>query len=80
MNTNLRPRQRQAAALIASGMSGREAARQLSISGQTVSRWQQQPEFKLWINKSLDESEQQASERLRSLRSLAIERLADLPG
>jgi len=41
--------------MLATGMSGKEVAKNLGISPITISRWNQLPQFRTSLNRTLDE-------------------------
>lgn len=75
----LSPKMRLVAAKLATGVSARQTAQELGIvSYQTISRWQQIPEFQTYLKERLDLHDSEADALLKSLRLRAIQRLADL--
>ena len=50
MSKNLNENQLIAVQLVAQGSSGKEIARELSVTEETVSRWKKQPEFIELVN------------------------------
>ena len=55
MSTKLNENQLLAIPLVAQGVSGKDIAKTLKITEETVSRWKQQPEFKAEVNQLLKE-------------------------
>ena len=53
MSKNLNENQLFAIPLVAQGVSGKDIAKTLKITEETVSRWKQQPEFKAEVNQLL---------------------------
>ena len=69
-------RKERALALLASGESVAEAARQLKVSPRTVFRWREDPTFAAELSRLLGEVEGEARDRLRALVPAALDRLA----
>ena len=53
MSTKLNENQLLAIPLVAQGVSGKDIAKTLKITEETVSRWKQQPDFKAEVNQLL---------------------------
>ncbi len=71
----LKPKQEQAAILLASGMSGKETAENLGITPETVSQWKKDPHFQAFKNRLRLETVERTRELLRSLSVKALKRL-----
>lgn len=75
---HLTPKQRTAAALLASGESGRRTAISVDVTPQTVSQWAQLPEFNEYCEGLVNRVEQSTAHVLTNLRSKALGRLSSL--
>ena len=69
----MKPRQAQAADLLAAGSSVKGAAEQVGVSPMTVFRWLQDPDFKAAIEKEARRLRQRFSKRMDSLRAKACD-------
>ncbi len=78
MPMKLTPKQIEIANLLASGQSGRGACEIVGVDQTTLVRWKRQIEFSKYYDNLLVEAELDANDALRSLRTLAVERIADL--
>lgn len=74
----LTPRQIQAASLIASGQSQRQAAKAVGVSYQTVNVWAQTPDFRAQVHAILGDAHQTTATMLEGQRMRAMEVLANL--
>ena len=77
MNT-LTTKQREAACLLASGLSNADTAAQLKINPATLYRWKQRLDFSERYSQFVKEQEREANSRLCALKGKAVERLAKL--
>lgn len=75
---HLTAKQRTAAALLASGESGRSTARSVDVTPQTVSHWARLPEFSEYFEGLVSRVEQSSAHVLANLRSKALRRLDSL--
>ncbi len=73
MSKNLNENQLLAIPLVAQGVSGKDIAKTLKITEETVSRWKQQPEFKAEVNQLLKECRDDTQYRLRSIVNKSLE-------
>ena len=73
MSKNLKENQLFAIPLVAQGVSGKDIAKTLKITEETVSRWKQQPEFKAEVNQLLKECRDDTQHRLRSIVNKSLE-------
>lgn len=76
--TNLNPRQRLAAQLLATGHTGRQVAHALDVSAATVSGWRQQPQFHDYFICLANQVESETLGSVAGLRLRAVERLGEL--
>ena len=74
----LTPKQRHAAALIASGQSQRQVAKTCGVTPQTMTTWAHTPAFGSHVECLLGAVEMQAQQALHGLRLGAVETLAQL--
>ena len=74
----LKPNQRVALQLIASGLSRKYVATKLQIDPATLSRWRRQPEFQRELDEMLATCERESVETFRATKIAAVERLASL--
>ena len=72
MSTKLKEKQLLAIPLVAQGVSGREIAKQLTVTEETVSRWKQLPEFQAGVNSILMECREDTQQQLRHVISLSL--------
>jgi len=77
-NLSLTPKQRQAAALIASGQSQRQVAMICGVTPQTMTTWAHTPAFSSHVESLLGTVERQTQQALHGLRLGAVETLAHL--
>ena len=75
IKNRLTPRQKLAAAEMATGVSLTDAALLGKVSKQTIWRWQQLPDFQDYMNRRISEAEAEGDLRLRAMRGEAIQRL-----
>ena len=78
MQATLTPKQRRAALLLASGETGRQVAKTVSITPQTLSEWNRLPAFRLLVDAHLARVEGESLQALHGLRTRAVERLGQL--
>lgn len=64
--------------LVASGVNGREIAKTLSVSEETVSRWRQEPQFKKAVKRFQDATMEHVEESLKAMASVAVEVLGSI--
>lgn len=74
----LTAKQREAACLMASGVSNADTAEQLKINPATLYRWRQRPDFAEQYLRLVTVQEREANSRLSTLKGKAVERLAKL--
>ena len=72
MSTKLKENQLLAIPLVAQGVSGREIAKQLTVTEETVSRWKQLPEFQARVNSILMECREDTQQQLRHVIGLSL--------
>ena len=73
MSKNLNENQLLAVQLVAQGRSGREIAKQLSVTEETISRWKKQPIFIASINEILGQLREGIQQKMRNLIFQALE-------
>ena len=73
MSKNLNENQLLAVQLVAQGRSGREIAKQLSVTEETISRWKKQPIFIASVNEILGQLSEGIQQKMRSLIFQALE-------
>ena len=73
MSKNLNESQLLAVQLVAQGRSGREIAKQLGVTEETVSRWKKQPAFIAMVNDLLGQLRDTTQQKMRNLVLLALE-------
>ena len=73
MSKNLNENQLLAVQLVAQGRSGREIAKQLTVTEETVSRWKKQPVFIAMVNDLLGQLRDTTQQKMRNLVLLALE-------
>jgi len=78
MQSALTPKQRRAALLLASGDTGRQVAKTIGVTPQTVSEWNALPAFRMLVGEHLAQAEGQSLQALHGLRNRAVERLGEL--
>ncbi len=67
MSKNLNENQLLAVQLVAQGRSGREIAKQLSVTEETISRWKKQPIFIASVNEILGQLSEGIQQKMRNL-------------
>ncbi len=73
MSKNLNENQLLAVQLVAQGRSGREIAKQLSVTEETISRWKKQPIFIASVNEILVQLREGIQQKMRNLIFQALE-------
>ena len=73
MSKNLNEIQLLAVQLVAQGRSGREIAKQLSVTEETISRWKKQPIFIASVNEILGQLSEGIQQKMRNLVFQALE-------
>ena len=73
MSKNLNENQLLAVQLVAQGKSGREIAKQLSVTEETISRWKKQPIFIASVNEILGQLREGIQQKMRNLVFQALE-------
>ena len=73
MSKNLNENQLLAVQLVAQGRSGREIAKQLSVTEETISRWKKQPIFIASVNEILGQLKEGIQQKMRNLIFQALE-------
>ena len=73
MSKNLNENQLLAVQLVVQGRSGREIAKQLGVTEETVSRWKKQPAFIAMVNDLLGQLRDTTQQKMRNLVLLALE-------
>ena len=73
MSKNLNENQLIAVQLVAQDRSGKEIARELSVTEETVSRWKKQPEFIALVNDLLGQLRDTTQQKMRNLVLLALD-------
>ena len=73
MSKNLNENQLLAVQLVAQGKSGREIAKQLSVTEETISRWKKQPIFIASVNEILGQLSEGIQQKMRNLVFQALE-------
>ena len=73
MSKNLNENQLLAVQLVAQGRSGREIAKQLSVTEETISRWKKQPIFIARVNEILGQLREGIQQKMRNLVFQALE-------
>jgi len=74
----LNVKQRLAASLLASGLTRNQAAKELGIAPETLSRWRQNSDFQHHLNNLILKQEQESTQAMYALRLKAVERLSVL--
>ena len=77
MSTKLNQNQLLAIPLIAQGVSGKNVAKKIQVTEETVSRWKKLPEFQAEVNALLKECRDETQHKLRSLVNTALEVVKD---
>lgn len=75
---NLSAKQQKAVLLSVQGMSQRDIAQELEVTPETVSRWQNRPDFSAAKNSLLEEARASTASKLRTLAEKAVETLEQL--
>jgi len=73
MSTKLNENQLLAIPLVAQGVSGKNVAKKIQVTEETVSRWKKLPEFQAEVNALLKECRDETQHKLRSLVNIALE-------
>jgi len=73
MSKNLNENQFLAVQLVAQGKSGKEIAKELSVTEETISRWKKQPAFIALVNDLLGQLRDTMQQKMRSLVLLSLE-------
>ena len=73
MSKNLNENQLLAVQLVAQGRSGKEIAKELSVTEETISRWKKQPAFIALVNDLLGQLRDTTQQKMRNLVLLALE-------
>ena len=73
MSTKLNENQLLAVQLVAQGRSGKEIAKELSVTEETISRWKKQPAFIALVNDLLGQLRDTTQQKMRNLVLLALE-------
>ena len=73
MSKNLNENQLLAVQLVVQGRSGREIAKQLSVTEETISRWKKQPIFIASVNEILGQLSEGIQQKMRNLVFQALE-------
>ena len=77
MSTKLNQNQLLAIPLVAQGVSGKNVAKKIQVTEETVSRWKKLPEFQAEVNALLKECRDETQHKLRSLVNTALEIIKD---
>ena len=77
MSTKLNQNQLLAIPLVAQGVSGKNVAKKIQVTEETISRWKKLPEFQAEVNSLLKECRDDTQHKLRSLVNLALEVVKD---
>ena len=77
MSTKLNENQLLAIPLVAQGVSGKNVAKKIQVTEETVSRWKKLPEFQAEVNALLKECRDETQHKLRSLVNTALEVVKD---
>ena len=77
MSINLNENQLLAIPLVAQGVSGKNVAKKIQVTEETVSRWKKLPEFQAEVNALLKECREETQHKLRSLVNTALEVVKD---
>ena len=73
MSNKLNENQLLAVPLVAQGRSGKEIAKELSVTEETISRWKKQPAFIALVNELLGQLRDTTQQKMRNLVLLALE-------
>lgn len=74
----LKPRQVQAAILLAHGMLCKDVAQKVGVSAQTISNWQKEPEFEALVNRVKLEALEASRTQVQGLARLAVATLENI--
>lgn len=74
----LNPKQMKVAILIAYGKPKKEAAKEVKVSAQTVSKWLENPEFVAFVNSTKKKMMEEARDMLRGNLKTATEAINDI--
>ena len=77
MSIKLNENQLLAIPLVAQGVSGKNVAKKIQVTEETVSRWKKLPEFQAEVNALLKECRDETQHKLRSLVNTALEVIKD---
>ena len=77
MSTELNENQQLAVQLVASGMSGREVAKELKIRPETVSRWKNDSEFIAGVNRIIVDAQEASQAKLSEMAAQALKVIED---
>ena len=77
MSIKLNQNQLLAIPLVAQGVSGKNVAKKIQVTEETVSRWKKLPEFHAEVNALLKECRDETQHKLRSLVNTALEVIKD---
>ena len=77
MSTKLNQNQLLAIPLVAQGVSGKNVAKKIQVTEETVSRWKKLPEIQAEVNALLKECRDETQHKLRSLVNTALEVVKD---
>ena len=77
MSIKLNENQLLAIPLVAQGVSGKNVAKKIQVTEETVSRWKKLPEFQAEVNALLKECRDETQYKLRSLVNTALEVVKD---
>ena len=77
MSTKLNENQLLSIPLVAQGVSGKNVAKKIQVTEETVSRWKKLPEFQAEVNALLKECRDETQHKLRSLVNTALEVVKD---
>ena len=77
MSIKLNQNQLLAIPLVAQGVSGKNVAKKIQVTEETVSRWKKLPEFQAEVNALLKECREETQHKLRSLVNTALEVVKD---
>ncbi len=72
MSRKLKPKQKKAAWMLSQGLSARYVAATIKVRPETLSRWKRLPEFKLEIEKFMQEERNESRHKLACLADASI--------
>lgn len=75
---NLKPKQIQAATLLAQGWLCKDVAEEIQVTPQTISEWKNIPEFEACINDLKTQSIEAARAQIQSLAESAVDTISEL--